>query len=72
MRVGCAGGSSGGLTGARAPCGAWGVSWEQVSPGHTPGFSQGRKGNSTWQWFSVLLGPNLPDRLSLPLSQAGD
>ena len=96
MRVGRAGGSSGGLRGSRAPCGAWGVSWAHLSPGggqedskgqslggqanpkRSPGgqgadgFSQGRRGDSTWQWFSVLLGPTLPDRLSLPLSQGGD
>ena len=36
------------------------------------GFSGGGGGTGMWQWFAVLLGPTLPGRLSLPLSQGGD
>lgn len=39
---GRAGGSSGGLRGARAPCGAWGVSWAHLSPGGGQGESKGQ------------------------------
>ena len=51
---GRAGGSSGGLRGARAPCGAWGVSWGHLSPGggqgESKGQSQGGQANPESSW----------------------